>query len=1279
MNDQTGDDGQRPMRPERVSYTQAWLYFLMIVCMLVAWWFPARMFFQHFIYSQDARKTPRDAYVFTALAYEGISDQTNEISLALFKEHLAALRSEGYVSIGLDDVRDLILKGKPLPRKAVLMTFDHSRKSSYFDVRAVLREAGWKAVMFLWTKPIVDEDPSALRWPYIRSMVRTRFWEVGAQSHNGFDQIPADASGRMGNYLTTPRWLADKNSYEPFEDFKKRIAEDHEQCIKLIQSRARSKPTAYAYPYGDFGQFDERAVVTRRLNLDYVGNYYDLGFLSGNLALNTRYSDRRRLNRLLVKPEWSGQELAARLAKAWPVREGYAALDDITLPYSWIVDWGKSKTATNSIALFAPQATAGAKMWLNGSDLCRDFSVKIAFRVAAGQLGVFLRATPDEESYLYFGVDRRAAWVRQKYAGLEPFTLASAPMRSDLNMINELEIHLRDRVCFVNLNGRHLFKEHIAVHGKINPGMLGVSVWDPEKGKAKAEIVGFSLHPQKPALAEWTPRSNKGTYIAQWLDQNAYRLTHLSPPWMNISRGGLNSVSLWDGRLFGLLAKTYNLKLIPALTVDNPQWMEEVSPSNIVERMVAIKADGLMINLSDFEHLAGAKAVPWLQEVGLGLQKKGLDLLVRFPQYLEKAATLPAMLAVIPNLQVVALPGSPLLANDAKHTNTTVSAESVPLPTEDVNLSLYYEITGLALKDDRMIPEVRTELLRQEGYAAFNAGNYAGALASWNKWHNLEPDNEEALMLMGDACLRMYDVGKAIDYYANSLAINPGQINLAIRRSRLIDESGKADDAREILNLYARVFPGDAQIALAQAAWLNRHQRGREAMDIINQVLVLYPNDIGAIAILHGMLEKPADRYANMRRLLGVASQPILQYELGEIIYQNEIMARPEFCVMNDFVDRMARQKDDLQLAQLYAKLLPLDRIVEENFSRFKLSPVWIVFGESSDDYNGQFRIKAHKTQTEVSLRLIGSDTMRNGFIEAGLGDVKGFFWLYACRAGGNMLRFGFDQKGYIYLQVWQNGELLINETHPWQIPSRQIRARLEVRGDGATGFIDGKPAFNAPIPIPRDFGLGWWGLAPYSPKPGTTHVTLTTLAAGPLPVQLAILPGQVDEDSVLEMLKPYIGLLSAVCPTWFTQDENGKIQKKSGAEEIIVRMFTRYNRLRLLPVINVSEENELRGSILAKLAAQNYVRGFVLMMRELPADEWFERLARELEPAPLDIIVVAIDDSRNVAEIRGVNLGVGLFAAGRKTRQVHVLKPDDVEIEEGEALETLRDCVIKF
>lgn len=534
-------------------------------------------------------------------------------------------------------------------------------------------------------------------------------------------------------------------------------------------------------------------------------------------------------------------------------------------------------------------------------------------------------------------------------------------------------------------------------------------------------------------------------------------------------------------------------------------------------------------------------------------------------------------------------------------------------------------------------------------------------------------------MLMGDACWSMHDVARTIDYYGRSLAINPGQIELAIRRARLVDESGKAEEARDILNLYARVFPGNVHVTLAQAEWLNRHKREQEAQELINKVLELYPNDLSAIAFLHDILVKPAERYANMRRLLAIGSQPVLQYELGEVIYHHDLMARPELCVMNDFIEQIMRLNADPQLTQIYGRLRPLNGTVTENFSRASLSSEWIVFGESAEDYRGQYRLKAHKGLTEASLRLIGSDTMHNGFIEAGLTDVKGYFWLYACRQKNNMLRFGFDEKNYIYLQVWRKGELAVNEVRVRQLPSRMAKLRLEKRGDGIAGLIDGIPAFHASVPVPFDFGFGWWGLAPFSPRPGVTYATLTMLRAGPLPVQMAIIPSRLDEKTILEMLTPYVGLISAVCPLWFDQAENGEIKKLSGEEETIVRMLARYNRLRLLPVIAVAEETELNGLTLANLAVKNNVYGFVLLLRSLPAEEWFARLAQELEHYPLDITALVIDEDRNIVQVGAINLGIGLFAGAQKTRWLHLLKPTKEQIEEGEVQEAVGDCIISF
>lgn len=1273
-----GPEG-RSVHPVRVSYTQAWLYFLFIVCFLVAWWFPLKLFIQHYAFLKGRAEGPRDAYTFVALAYAGVSSLTNEISPERFKEQLQALRRSGYTAVNLDDVKQLLQKGKPLPRKALLMTFDHARKTSYFDTRSSLRRLGWDAVMFLWTKPIDEQDPANLRWPYINEMIRSRIWAIGAQSDNGFAEVPADATGRLGNFMTTPMWYPRENRYETLEEFKTRLNNDHLRCQEIIEKHTGKKPTVYAFPYGDFGQYDARAVLTRRVNLDLVGQYYDLGFVVGNKALNTRYSDPRRLNRLLVDPQISTADLLARLEKAWPVQGEYKAWNQIASPSAWIVDWGAMTITNNQILLYAPAAVTGAKMWLAGSDLCQDISVRLEFRLRGGQLGVYLRASADEESYVSFGLDSAGnAWVRQKYVGFEPFTLATAQAPINPVAINDLDVYVRDKICFAKLNGRPLFAEQVVIRGASNPGMLELSVWDPDKGKARADISRFALQNQRPAMAEWTPRENRGPYIAGWVSQNAYRLTHLSPPWLRITPRGVIQSGGWDPLLYRMLARAYHLELVPNIWVEQEQWMDIFTPSNLVERVDEIRPDAVFLNMENIENPSLAKLIRWLQISGEQLRQRGVRMMVRLPSILEQATTLPAMLAVVPDVQVAATGDSPLLATLSSQSNKVVAMEAVPMPPEDMNLALYYEITGLASGDGRLTKEARAEMLRQEGHQAYRNAEFSRAAALWSQWNQLEPDNEEPLMLIGDAYLRMFDTTKALEYYSRSLAINPGQIDLAIRRIKLIDESGQAEEALKLLNLYARVFPNNSEITLAQADWLMRHNRRREATDLIKRVLAMYPDSITALTMMQGLLENPADRYANMRRLRDVGEVTLMQMRLGETIWYNELMGLPEFCVMSKFVEQVVQKSTSENLNTIYSRFLPRAAPVIEDFSLGKLSSNWL----TSTDYpgeEGRIHLRAGRAQAEVYLRLLGSDTMRNGFIEGVLDDVRGFFWLYARRMRQDMIRCGFDQSGNIYLQVWQRGNLLVNESRPWFKPRGKIKLRLEVQGDGANGYVDGRPVFGASVPIPRDMGLGWWGMAPYAVKLGTANATLHYLTAGPLPVQIALLPERMKEDLLLEKFKPFAASLSAVAPQWFTQMPDGRLQGDIVNEDIIIRMFTRYHRMRLLPVIQMADYDMMTGDILSKTARKNHVAGFIMQFDEMPPDAWFDRLTRQLESDPVDVMAMVVDERKGSVRLREINLGVGLFPSVDQTRVLPIVPQRlvDEHLANEEPLEVMQDAVV--
>jgi hypothetical protein len=305
------------------SKTRAWLIFFAVVCLGVALWAPVRVFYYQHRYKPIVDVRPRDATCFVAIAYPGVSKDvpagSQDITPTAFESHLKILRERGYTPIRLEDVLAFYKEGKPLPRKAVLTTFEQARKTSYFEARQMLQNYRWKAVMGVCTSPIHARDAQALLWPYLRDMLTMGSWDLAGQSQHGFQFIPAFSDGSAGPFFSTPKWLDDAGRHEYPEEFRTRIQGDHQDFLAEFFRETRQKPLAFFFPYGDYGQYDERAKIVRMANLYQVGEKYELGFTLGNLALNTRLTDRRRLNRLLIDPKWTAVELANRLDAFWPM------------------------------------------------------------------------------------------------------------------------------------------------------------------------------------------------------------------------------------------------------------------------------------------------------------------------------------------------------------------------------------------------------------------------------------------------------------------------------------------------------------------------------------------------------------------------------------------------------------------------------------------------------------------------------------------------------------------------------------------------------------------------------------------------------------------------------------------------------------------------------------------------------------------------------------------------------------------------------------------------
>jgi len=181
------------------------------------------------------------------------------------------------------------------------------------------------------------------------------------------------------------------------------------------------------------------------------------------------------------------------------------------------VDWGRlSRDPQGGLALSAATNATGAKMWLAGSDLLADVNAKIRFQLENGQFGLYFRASADDESYVYLGLNEGGevwlgqmaggrerlsitengmeggAWLRQKQMAPRalrwpPPTCRSARTKSMFWRCSCAPVFL------ASLDGQELFRSRNLLRDELRPGLVGVSVWSPRKGVARARLTGIEV------------------------------------------------------------------------------------------------------------------------------------------------------------------------------------------------------------------------------------------------------------------------------------------------------------------------------------------------------------------------------------------------------------------------------------------------------------------------------------------------------------------------------------------------------------------------------------------------------------------------------------------------------------------------------------------------------------------------------------------------------------------------------------------------------------------
>ncbi len=161
-------------------------------------------------------------------------NQPTSISAASFAAHLNELSDSRYHVMSLPAVIAAFRAGTPLPDRTIVITLDDAYRSAFQTAVPLLQEHKFPYTLFVTTDNVDEGRPDMMSWEQIR-----RAAEAGA------------TIGSHGARLLHMVEMGDAANRDNISRATARIAEE-----------IGNAPTVFAYPYGEFGNAEQKIVAT---------------------------------------------------------------------------------------------------------------------------------------------------------------------------------------------------------------------------------------------------------------------------------------------------------------------------------------------------------------------------------------------------------------------------------------------------------------------------------------------------------------------------------------------------------------------------------------------------------------------------------------------------------------------------------------------------------------------------------------------------------------------------------------------------------------------------------------------------------------------------------------------------------------------------------------------------------------------------------------------------------------------------------------------------------
>jgi peptidoglycan/xylan/chitin deacetylase (PgdA/CDA1 family) len=190
------------------------------------------------------------------------ADATTTIELIRFFDWL---KGNGWTAISLDDLDAARLGVKPLPPKAILLTFDDGYESVYTRVYPLLlayRYPALVAVVGKWMEGtagsmIAYGDQSVprerfLSWDQVREMAGSGLVEIASHSYGLHETVLSNPQGNLQPAGASWKYDAATGTYEDDTAFRRRIGADFGRARQQLLRETGKAPRALVWPFGRY-------------------------------------------------------------------------------------------------------------------------------------------------------------------------------------------------------------------------------------------------------------------------------------------------------------------------------------------------------------------------------------------------------------------------------------------------------------------------------------------------------------------------------------------------------------------------------------------------------------------------------------------------------------------------------------------------------------------------------------------------------------------------------------------------------------------------------------------------------------------------------------------------------------------------------------------------------------------------------------------------------------------------------------------------------------------